>query len=133
MKKLILLSAVFTTVIMLVGCENKNGEITQRSLLEKSWAHAYEEDISEEIEMYRPSDSNDFPLSRYRQVYNFEKSNACEYLVLAANDGHYMERGIWTYNEKSNIITIFNSGFEKLYEFEVVELTVNLLKLRPIN
>ncbi len=131
MRKLILLTVVFASAMMIASCE-KN-DVIQVSSLEKSWTQSYEEKISENIEIYRPSDYKDFSLSRYRQIFNFDDNNVCNYLVLAANDGHYMETGSWEYNDKTNIIKIFSSNFEMLYEFEVVALTDNLLKLKATN
>ena len=132
MRKLILLIVISSSILAITGCE-KNSEIIQISFLEKSWTQSYEEKTSEEIEIYRPSDYKDFPSNWYRQIFNFHDNDVCEYLVLAANDGHYMESGNWAYSEKTNIIKIFNSNSEILYEFEVVELTNDLLKLKARN
>ncbi len=132
MKKFIFLNFVFLLIMLVAGCEKNDDELTQTSVLEKSWTRSYEEETLEEIEIYRPSDSKDFPLSRYRQIFNFKDNNVCEYLILAANDAHYLESGFWDYNEKTNIVTIFNLDFEILYVFEVVELTDILLRLKAI-
>jgi hypothetical protein len=132
MRKLILLIVISSSILAITGCE-KNNEIIQISFLENSWTQSYEEKTSEKIEIYRPSDYKNFSLSRYRQSFNFHDNDVCEYLVLAANDGHYMESGNWEYSEKTNIIKIFNSNSEILYEFEVVELTNDLLKLKARN
>lgn len=132
MKKPLFLIFVFVLIIMLEGCENKNDEVAQSSVLKKSWTQSYEEKTSEEIEVYRPSNHIEFPLSRYRQFFKFEENSRCEYLVLAANDGHFEESGIWQYNEETKIITIFNSDSEAIYVFEVIELTDSLLRLKPI-
>lgn len=132
MRKLILLIVISSSILAITGCE-KNNEIIQISFLENSWTQSYEEKTSEEIEIYRPSDYKNFSFSRYRQIFNFHDNDVCEYLVLAANDGHYMESGNWEYSEKTNIIIIFNSNSEILYEFEVVELTNDLLKLKARN
>jgi hypothetical protein len=132
MRKLILLIVISSSILAITGCE-KNNEIIQISFLENSWTQSYEEKTSEKIEIYRPSDYKNFSLSRYRQSINFHDNDVCEYLVLAANDGHYMESGNWEYSEKTNIIKIFNSNSEILYEFEVVELTNDLLKLKARN
>lgn len=110
----------------------KNDEVNNVAFLEKSWTQSFEEKTSDEIEIYRPSDFVDFPLSRYRQIFKFD-DNACHYLVLAENDGHYMAKGSWEYNDKTNIIKIFSSNSQMIYEFEVVEVTEHLLKMKLKN
>jgi hypothetical protein len=132
MRKLILLSVILAMVIVISSCE-KNDEIIQISLLEKSWIQSYEEKTSEEIEIFRPSNFKEFPLSRYRQFFNFDNNNVCHYSKLAPNDGHFMENGRWKYMDKTNIIKVFNSNYEMLFAFEVIELTDNLLKLKALN
>ena len=122
---------VIFSLIMTMSFYNCN-EITPEVFLQKSWSRSYEEEISKEIQIYRPSNYKEFPPSRYRQVFEFEANNVCKYLVLAENDGHYMENGKWEYDESTKIIKIFSSTSEILYEFKVVELTNNLLKLESI-
>lgn len=133
MRKLIHLSVVIISVIVFTHCEKDDDDVIRKSSLEKSWTQSYEEKTLEEIEIYRPSDYKDFPLSRYRQIFNFYENNVCDYLVLAANDGHYMESGSWEFNNQTNIISIYNSEFEVLYEWEVVELKDKILKMRAKN
>ena len=128
MKKLFILSLVFVLSMFISGCD-KNDELIQTSFLKMKWIESYEENTFEEIEIYRPGDHEDFPPSRYRQVFYFDDNKELEYSVLASNDAHYMARGSWEFNEKTNILKIYNSDFEKIYEFEVVELTNQVLKL----
>lgn len=118
--------------MMITSCE-KDDEDDQIVMLHKTWIESHEEKTSEAIEIYRPGDYKDFPFSWYRQAFNFGDNNQCDYSVLAANDGHYMESGSWEYNDTTNIIQIFNSGSDLIYEFEVVELTHELLKLKAKN
>jgi len=120
---------VIFSLIMAMSFNNCN-EITPEVFLQKSWSRSYEEEISKEIQIYRPSNYKEFPPSRYRQIIDIEPNNTCKYLVLAKNDGHYMENGKWEYDESTKIIKIFNSNSEITYEFEVVELTNDLLKLK---
>lgn len=131
MRKFFLFTIVFTSV-MISSCE-QNDVVIQASLLEKGWTHSFEEKTSGEIEIYRPGDYKDFPLSRYRQMFNFEANNVCDYRVLAANDGHHMETGRWEYKKKKNVIRIFNSKSVMIYEFDILELTDNLLKMKAKN
>lgn len=132
MRKRFFLPCVFALFIIFTGCEDEKNEVTLESVLKGSWTQSYEEQTSVEIEIFRHSNSKDFPLSRYRQVFIFEENNQCQYLVLAPNDAHYVESGFWEFDEKSNIIKIFNLNFELLFQFEAVEFTDSLLKLRAI-
>jgi len=129
MSKKIYLAVILTSVLMIVGCE-KDDEVIKISLIENGWTQSSEEKASEEIEVYRPKGYKDFPASRYRQIFNFYSNNVCEYLVLSANDSHYMESGSWEYANKTTIIKIFNSDFRMVYQFEVLELSNNLLKMK---
>jgi len=131
-RKFVLLIVVLSSAMMMISCAI-NEETIEKSLLEKSWTQSYEESTAEEFEVYRPSDYMEFPSSRYRQVFDFKANNECDYLVLAPNDGHYMKNGAWKYEEKTTTLKIFNPDFEVLYEFEVVELNNDLLKLKTIN
>jgi len=132
MSKKIYLAVILASVLMIVGCE-KDDEVIKISLIENGWTQSSEEKASEEIEVYRPKGYKDFPASRYRQIFNFYNNNVCEYLVLSENDGHYMESGSWEYDNKTTIIKIFNSDFRMVYQFEVLELSNNLLKMKTKN
>ena len=132
MRNLTLITILLASMMVLISCETKD-ELTNASLIKKSWTRSYEEENSKESEIYRPSDYKDFGISRYRQIFNFEDKNVCNYLVLAPDDGHYMESGSWEYNDITNIIKIFNSNSVVLHEFEVVLISHDLLKLKAIN
>ena len=41
-----------------------------------------------------------------------------------------MEKGKWEFDEKTNSIKVLNSDSEIIYEFEIVGLTDDLLKLK---
>ncbi len=114
--------------MFVLGCGQED-ELIETSFLKMKWIESYEEKTSDEIEVYRPGDHEDFPSSWYRQVFYFGDNNELEYSVLASNDAHYMTRGNWEYNEKTKIIKIYNTQSEKIYEFEIVELTNQVLRL----
>ena len=129
MSRLILITFLVASVALITSCEKKQKGF-QASLLEKSWTQSFEEKTSDDIEIYRPSDYKEFPIARYRQVFSFHDNNVCEYLMLAENDAHYMEKGKWEFDDKPNIIKVLNSDSEIIYEFEIVGLTDELLKLK---
>ena len=131
MKKSIYPIIAIISLIMIISFYECD-EIPLEISLKKNWTRSYEEETSNGIQIYRPSEYKEFPPSRYRQVIGFEENNVCRYLVLADNDAHFMEKGKWEYNEKTKIIQIYNSNSEIKYKFEVVEQTNNLLKLKYI-
>lgn len=132
MSKFILITIVLTSIIVTTSCRESKKEF-KAALLEKSWTQSFEEKTSEGIEIYRPSDYIDFPIARFRQILTFHDNNVCEYLVLAENDAHYKEKGRWEYEGETNSIKVLKSNSEMLYEFVIIALTDNLLKLKPNN
>jgi len=129
MKKLNLIFIILASSILIVSCE-KNDDLTDLSLLKNSWTASYEENTTEGIDIYRPSDYMNFPTSRFRQVFIFDKKNECDYLVLAENDAHFFAKGSWEYDSQSNLMKIFDSNSIKIFEFEVLEIRDDLLKLK---
>lgn len=126
------LSTLLIATVFLISSCNSIAKVTENSMLEKSWTHSTEES-SEQFELYRPSDSKEFPMSRYRQVFVFKANNVCEYLTLAPTDAHRMEKGTWEMNDKTNIIKIYDADSKVIYEFKVIEIKEDLLKLKAIN
>lgn len=129
MKRFTFITIALASALIITSCE-KEDEINQISLLKRSWTQSYEEKSSEDIEIYRPSDYKDFPSGWYRQVFYFDDDNVCEYLVLAADDAHFMATGTWEFNDKTNMIKIFSSNSKLIYEFELLGVTGDLLKMK---
>ncbi len=133
-KNLTILLIVSILTFGFVACKTNDPVNNDYSaLLIHCWTHSYEENTSENIEVYRHCDYMNFPASRYRQVYNFKENYECEFLVLAPNDAHYLEKGKWEYDENSKIIKILNFDNLVLKEFEINELTDNLLEIKNEN
>lgn len=128
MRKLFFLPLIFALNLFLLGCD-KDEELIPTSFLNVRWIESFEEKTSEEIEIYRSGNVEDFSTSRYRQIFYFYDNYEVEYSVLAANDAHYMASGTWEYNEETKIIKIYNSDSEKVFEFRIVEQTDQVLKL----
>jgi len=121
-----LLSSLFIS-----SCEKEKETVNQpNSLLMKIWTQSYEENTVKDIQIYRPFDYLEFPISRYRQIYIFGENNFCQYRVLAPNDDHYLENGSWEYFENKQIIEILNEDHKIIFELEVVELSEDVLKLK---
>lgn len=129
--KNIFLTIGLLSSLLISSCEKEKETVNQpNSLLMKSWTHSYEENTEKDIEIYRPSDYLEFPMSWYRQIYIFGENNFCQYRVLAPNDAHYMKNGSWEYFENKQIINIFNEDHEIIFELKVVELSEDVLKLK---
>ena len=104
-KGIVFISIFSLFLIVIISCE-KDDEIFYQSFIEKQWIY---EGSLEGIEIYRAGNLADFPPSWYRQIFYFGKNNICEYSILAPDDGQYMAKGKWKYNEISKIIRISNS------------------------
>lgn len=131
MRKNFILTMFIAIGISISSCSSIS-KVKHDSMLEKSWTHVTEES-SEQYDLYRPSDYTEFPPSRYRQVFDFKKDGVCEYLFLEPTDGHTMRRGKWNLDEKTNTIKIYDQDSLLLYQFEVVEMGEDLLKLKVKN
>ncbi len=123
---------VLFNVTILISCQKKSEpQGFPIELIEKTWKHSYEENTSENYEIYRPENYQDFPESRFREVFHFKSNGECEYLVLAPNDAHYMATGNWTYDNKNKQLKIKKEN-EVKFIFEIVELSGDLLKVKKI-
>lgn len=132
MNRLILIALVTLSILVITSCEKKQKNV-ELALLDKSWTNSFEEQSSENIKIFRPGSYKDYPVSRYRQVFIFYEDQVCEYLVLAENDGHYMTKGKWEYDDHTNNIKIFDLNTEMVYEFKIIELKDDVLKLKTKN
>lgn len=124
-----LLFVLCTTFIVAFSCDS--GKTLGESLLINNWTHSYEEDING-INTFRPTNSQNFDASRYRFVLNLKDNNSAEYLKLAPNDGHYLERGKWNYNNETEQLFVFNDDGDIIYAYKVIKVTRKLLQLKPI-
>ncbi len=131
--------AVFVFLFVEIGCKK---DLSTENLLIGSWTHSQEEQIESNILIYRPTDSKQFPPSWYKNTFSLNPDSTCDYLVLAANDGHYFEKGTWNYNEDTKILTISYTQREVaphlpqidvVLKFEVIELKKNMLKLKSVS
>ncbi|MBO3700611.1 hypothetical protein [Roseivirga sp. E12] len=98
------------------SCENES-EISIESINESDlvgcWTHSYEEGDG----AYRACDAQSFPVSRFRQVFEFSADFTSNYLVLASNDGHYMKEGRWSFNKDSREVKVLDLEGNTLLSF----------------
>ena len=103
---------------------------TDQQLIFNKWVHSQEEQAEVKgHQIYRPSDFKEFPASRFRQVFDFKEDGTCEYMYLHPTDKHSMKPGTWSYNEKTNLITIKDEEGKEIYSITVVELGKDKLLL----
>lgn len=115
-------------ILSVFSCENQadvNIESLSELDIQGCWTHAREE----EENLYRPCNSQNIPISRFRQVFEFKADGVCEYLVLASNDGHYMETGLWDFNENTNEVRILNPQDVVLLSFVITDISNDSFKL----
>ena len=132
MKKYLFILGILS-VVLFTHCEQeKLSDLDlDLDLIEKSWTHSQEEENENGYSIYRPSDCKEFPPSRFRQHFDFKDNHVCSYLVLSPNDAHYVQEGVWKYDESTNTIKIM-SETEVVFEFQILELDKNILKLRML-
>ena len=131
MRKDIILTLFVAIGLSITSCSNIS-KVAHSPMLEKSWTHVTEES-SEQYDLYRPSDYKEFPPSRFRQVFDFKENGVCEYLFLEPTDRHTMRTGKWNLDEKTNTIKVYDQDSVLLYQFEVVEMGEDILKLKATN
>lgn len=90
--------------IMTFSCGEENPDLIG------CWTHAYEEGR----DLYKGCDSQEFGLSRFRQVYDFKADGTVSYLVLHPADAHYMDEAKWEYIPKSNEVHLRNTETNEL-------------------
>jgi len=118
-----------TFSLLNTGCDNEDQNYYLPEL-EQVWMNSYEEENTSDYKIYRPATVFVFPESRYRQVFEFKKNYQCNFSVLSPVDAHYMDEGKWLVNQLTKTITVTSNTTNTVYEFEVIELTNSILKIK---
>jgi hypothetical protein len=101
-----------------------------------SWSRSFEEEpIHGDVQIYRPTESREFPPAMYRRRYVFNKDRTCEWLVLHPTDAHYMTSGTWIVDPHDRmVILVYDAdGLVENVSFRVVELTAEIMRIRRIS
>ena len=102
-----------------------------------SWTRSFEEEQrGNDVEVYRPSESREFPPAWYRMRYDFTENRDCRWLVLHPRDAHFMTSGRWDVDPKDKkVILIYdaNGVVVKSASFRVVELSANILRIKRMS
>lgn len=113
----IILLATLAVFISSCDSEDVSLESFDESNILGCWTHSYEEGDG----VYRPCDFQTFPASRFRQHFDFKTNGECDYLVLASNDSHYTQTGLWTFNEETKEVRILDGNENVLLSFRIME------------
>lgn len=103
---------------------------TPDPLLLKCWTNDFESEGTDNIRIFRSCMNHTFPAARYRNTFTLKENGEVEYSVLAANDAHTTENGKWTYDPTTKKLRISSNEDVLVEEYEVVELTEDLLRLK---
>lgn len=100
----------------------------ESALLARTWVHAYEEDGSDGMQVFRPGDYRSFPPSRFRMRYTFYVDGTCDWFFLAPDDSHYMKPGIWRI--EGDTLSILQDA--QRIRFRIDALQPDLLRLEQL-
>ena len=100
--------------------------------LTQSWVHSVEEQKPDDnIQIYRPRNTKEFPPSRFRMKYIFSVDQKCHWYYLAPNDGHHFREGTWKFRDDATNIIDIQQG-NATVSYQIIELTQDVLCMLPI-
>src|SRR5210317_1942142 len=119
--KAIVYSILAMTIFM--SCKTKpNQESDSDYPFIGCWTHSMEENPNYESPyIYRPCDYKEFPVSRFRQTFQFMQNGECSWNHLADNDAHYTRHGKWTFDEDSMTIDVHDENDKVRFKLKIVE------------
>ncbi len=135
-------------VIVNVGCTDNpqfaantgtdsTGDISDDKNLLGSWSRSFEEEQrGSGVEVFRPSESREFPLAWYRMRYVLNEDHSCEWLVLDPLDAHFMTSGRWDADPQDKTVILVYDADGAVVEsvsFRVVELTADILRIKRMS
>jgi len=113
---------VLLFVLLMVSCKKEGIE---ESSLFGCWIHSIEESNANNI-VYRPCEFDDWNPTWYRNSFHIYNGSECDFLILASNDAHYMDRAIWEFNEQTQELKItFNS--DVIFQKKVITMEEDLI------
>ena len=119
------------TLSILISCKTKPQKNSDSDYpFIGCWMHSYEENPSYESPyFFRPCNFKEFPVSRFRQSFEFMENGDCRWLELADNDAHYFENGTWELNEENMTISVKDKKGNTRFDLKLVEIEKDLLKI----
>lgn len=128
------LSLVSMLLLSIAGCKDETksppADSAPDPIFLKCWTHAFEEDGQDNIRIFRSCMNHTFPIARYRNTFTLKENWEVEYTTLAPNDAHTTEAGKWTYDSRTKKLRISNKEGGLVKEYEVLEYSDDLLKLK---
>lgn len=130
MKKLCLAVLLATTLFACEGEANLPGPDLVLNDLYQVWVHSHEENPSGSVQIYRPENSRQFPVSRFRDVFEFKDDGNCRYLFLSPNDAHFMKDGTFVYVPDTGDLTVNDDTGQAVYKFRLIQLEDEVMTLQ---
>ncbi len=120
--------------IGLIACTS-NDEITEQlssnsEVLINCWTHSMEEDPNSNVQIYRPCDFMEFPVSRFRMTMTLHSDGTAEYLELSPVDAHQTVAGSWRFTEEDSNFQLMNEKEDAILSGTVGELSSDILAIR---
>ena len=117
----------------LISCTS-NSIVQQQLSIESEdlincWTHSTEED-SDDLQIFRPCASMEFPASRYRLSMTLRPNGTAEYLMLAPDDAHFNVEGSWIYSDENNNFQLLNEKEDAILAGILEEIEEDVLAIR---
>ena len=107
---------------------NAQKDLIDTSSIAQCWTHSVEEnDLENNVNIYRPCGSKDFPVRRFRFVMELRRNGTCDWLYLAPTDAHHMKKGTWTYEESSQELTIRDENGKLVHAYKINTLDKHMM------
>jgi hypothetical protein len=94
------------------------------------WTHAMEEDSGDGTQIFRPCDSQEFPLSRFRMTMTLRPDGTAEYLELSPVNAHQLVEGRWAFDESQREFQLLNDKEENVLRATLEDLQNDRIALR---
>lgn len=119
---------LLTVCVAFFSCE-EGPAVKAEGFLFQKWTHAMEEqeDANSNLMIFRLTNSQIFPASRFRDAYEFSLDGSCRYLFLHPADAHHFKQGTFTYDQSDRVLLIYNEVGDLHKTFHVQELTADQL------
>jgi len=131
MKKLNLyLIGVFVLMFLSTTLLGQKSEIKTSDLI-GCWTDSREENLPKSnLNIYRSCDYKEYPFSRFRFKMDLRDDFTCSWYHLSSNDRHSMREGIWTFNNETHILTLFDLEGRIVKKFSIAELNEDIMKIK---
>lgn len=119
---------IFLSVLLFASCGSDNDASPNTPYpneIINNWI-----EVDRVLGIYKPIGFEEFPVQRFAQTYEFKENNICNFLMLSPVDAHFIVKGKWEYVKDTRRIQIYNSLDELHIEFEMLELSEEILRIK---